>query len=225
MTYDTILFDVDGVILRWPEGHPTVYRPGVKSAFDEFDASPSTEELNTFLTGSLEEMVAVCEAYDVSMESFWPRREFHVSKIQQEMMDDGERTLYDDTAVLSDLWSAHSLGLVSNNQHDTVTYMVETFSLGDLFDTVYGREPSVDGFRRTKPHPCYLERAIGDVGVDNGLYVGDSACDVEVAHALGLDSVFLRRPHRVGYELSMQPTYEVETLSALSSLSGVVTSE
>jgi hypothetical protein len=44
------------------------------------------------------------------------------------------------------------------------------------------------------------------------LDVGDSRVDVEVAARLGVDSAFVRRPHRKGYALSRTPTHEVTSL-------------
>jgi phosphoglycolate phosphatase-like HAD superfamily hydrolase len=59
---------------------------------------------------------------------------------------------------------------------------------------------------------------MADLGVSDPLFVGDSESDVQVAHAAGLDSVFLRREHRADYELSVEPTYELSSLAVLPEL-------
>ena len=56
------------------------------------------------------------------------------------------------------------LGLVSNNQHHTVGYALDRFRLGDAFETAYGHHHTVEGLRRRKPDPHYLDRALSDLG-------------------------------------------------------------
>ena len=69
-----------------------------------------------------------------------------------------------------------------------------------------------------KPETHYLERALDDLGTRSALYVGDSTADVLAAHEAGLDSAFVRRPHRDGYALPDEPTYEIDRLTELSGL-------
>lgn len=216
MGYQSILFDVDGVLLRRHDEYPGVYRKPVSEAFQVLGVEPSVEDLNAFVgTVTLEEMRRVCNRHDVDFESFWPHREQSVSDHQQRMIEREERELYDDCEILADLADTCTLGLVSNNQHETIRFMVEYFDLEDYFATVYGREQTVAGFRRIKPETHYLERALVDVGIDDALYVGDSNADIVAAHAAGLDSAFVRRPHRQGYATSEVPTYEIDGLDEL----------
>ncbi|WP_135855348.1 HAD family hydrolase [Halorussus salinus] len=217
--YDSVVFDVDGVLLRRHADHPDVYGEAVAETFRAFDADPTPEERDAFFgTAAVPEMRAVCERHGVAFEEFWPERERRVSKLQQGMMERGERDLYDDCSVLPALAKGHDLGIVSNNQHETIAFMVEEFDLGDHFGAVYGRDPTVEGFRRMKPETHYLERALDDLGTRSALYVGDSAADVLAASEAGLDSAFVRRPHRDGYSLPEEPTYEIDRLTELRSL-------
>lgn len=226
MTYDALLFDVDGVLLELHADHPSVYRQAVATTFEEFDISPTNADLDAFISGAtVEDMRRVCTEHGIEFETFWPRREANASTLQRTMMDDGERVPYDDCAVLGELAADHDMGVVSSNQHATVEYMLERFDLAQLFDAVYGRDPTVEGFRRTKPDTQYLERAMTDLDVTEGLYVGDSACDVTAAHRAGLDSVFVRRSHRESYSLPEEPTYEISSLLALPDLPRVTLSE
>ncbi|KZN26281.1 phosphoglycolate phosphatase [Haladaptatus sp. R4] len=225
MTYDSVLFDVDGVLLDFHSDHPTVYRQAVEATFGAFDVSPSVDDLNAFIAGAtMDEMRRACARHDIDFERFWPEREENASALQSGMMDRGERVLYDDSSVLFDLADHHDMGLVSSNQHATIEYMVERFDLAHLFEAVYGRDPTVEGFDRTKPETYYIEKAMNDLDVTDGLYVGDSACDVRAAHRAGLDSAFIRREHRNGYELPEEPTYEIESLTQLHDLPGVADS-
>ncbi|MFH5801350.1 HAD family hydrolase [Haladaptatus sp. CMAA 1911] len=222
MTYDSLLFDVDGVLLAFHPDHPTVYRQAVVETFDAFDLSPDDADVDAFIAGAtVEGMRVVCDDHGVDFERFWAEREANASSLQSGMMDRGERVPYDDCAVLPDLAANHDMGVVSSNQHATVEYMLDRFDFDHLFKTVYGREPTVAGFEQTKPETYYIEQAMADLDVSNGLYVGDSACDVRAAHRAGLDSAFVRRPHREGYDLPEEPTYEVESLTDLRSLPDV----
>ncbi|WP_049972680.1 HAD family hydrolase [Haladaptatus cibarius] len=223
MTYDALLFDMDGVLLDFPPEHPEVYRRAVASTFEEFGVEPADADLDAFISGAtVEDMRRACAEHDIEFETFWPKRERNASRLQCAMMDSGERRLYDDCRVLSKLADTHDMGVVSSNQHATVEYLLTRFGFEDSFDAVYGRIPTVDGFRRTKPATYYLERAMADLDGANGLYIGDSACDVVAAHSAGLDSVFIRRSHREGYALPEAPTHEVSSLADLHDLSGVV---
>lgn len=214
--YRSIVFDVDGVLLTRHPDNPAVYRQPVAETFREFGTEPSRTDLDAFVgSATVDGMQRVCDAHGVQFEEFWPRREHHVSTLQQHMMAQGERTLYDDCSVLAELSVTYDLGIVSNNQHTTIEQMVEQFELGAHFATSYGREPTVDGFRQMKPETHYLERALEDLGTRAALYVGDSTCDVVAAREAGLDSAFLWRSHRDGYDLGADPTYEIESLSEL----------
>lgn len=217
--YDSVVFDLDGVLLRHHDDGPDVFTDAVAEAFRTFDADPPPSDIEVFVgTATLDGMREVCERHGVDFEAFWPERERRVSALQQQMMERGERVLYDDCSVLSELAASHALGVVSNNQHETVAFMVDHFGLDDRFDAVYGRDPTVEGFRRTKPDVHYVERALADLDTRSALFVGDSVADVLAAHEAGLDSVFVRRDHREGYDLPEDPTYEVDRLTGLDEI-------
>lgn len=224
MTYDVLLFDVDGVLLDFHPDHPNVYRRAVAATFEEVGVALANADLDVFVSGAPDDMQRACAEHDVEFETFWPKREANVSDLQRRMMDRGERVPYDDCRVLDDLATNHEMGVVSSNQHATVEYALTRFGFADLFDPVYGREPTVEGFRRTKPDTYYVERAMADLDGTTGLYVGDSACDVLAAHRAGLDSVFVRRSHRADYSLPEEPAYEVSSLAALPDVPGVAPS-
>ncbi|MFC6962426.1 HAD family hydrolase [Halocatena marina] len=225
MTHDSILFDLDGVLLCLHPDHPTVYQQAIEATFEEFDVTPVAADLDAFTGGAtIEEMRRVCAGYDIDFEAFWVRRETNAFTLQREMMKRGERVPYDDCVVLEQLAEQHTLGLVSSNQHATVKEMLTQFGLADLFETVYGRTPTVEGFVRTKPETHYVEQAMADLGTVEGVYVGDSACDVQAAHAAGLDAVFIRRSHREEYTLPEEPAHEIHTLASLPTIPGIASS-
>lgn len=122
------------------------------------------------------------------------------------------KTPYDDVSTLDNF--SISLGLVSNNQRTTVNFLVNCFDI-DVFETAYGREPTLAGAaQKTNPH--YIERALAELEAERVLYVGDSNVDLEAVDRLGVDSAFIRRPHRENYTLKHEPTHEVSTLTGLA---------
>jgi HAD superfamily hydrolase (TIGR01549 family) len=208
MCYEAVILDNDGVLT---EPTPTaVQRAAVRAAFDEFGVDPTTEAVDGVVHGSLTRIRSVCDFHDVDHETFWPRHEANAAAAQREAIERGDKTLYDDVEALWDL--DRTLAVVSNNQHETVETIVERFELDGLFERVSGRDPSLDGFRRRKPSPHYLERTIEALDADSVLYVGDSNVDVLAANRAGVDSAFVRRPHRSDYRLAADPTYEVDSL-------------
>jgi phosphoglycolate phosphatase-like HAD superfamily hydrolase len=123
-------------------------------------------------------------------------------------------------AAVEPLSKPVEMAIVSNNQHATVQHIVDVFDLGDLFVSAYGKDPTIDGLARMKPDPHYIERALADLDADRVLYVGDSNVDILAADRAGVDSAFVRRPHRVGYKLVAEPTYELDSLYELTALAG-----
>ena len=219
MSYEAVLFDVDGVLLTRHDSHPNVYHGEIERTLRSLGADPDPEEVFAFFGGAeLAEMRRICGRHGIDFEEFWAARERDMAVLQRGMMERGERTLYDDCSVLPALAEERPVGLVSNNQHETIADMVERFGMGDYLATFYGRDPTLDGYRRMKPDPHYLERALADVGTREVLYVGDSSVDVAAAAAAGVDSAFIRRPHRLAYEPAPDPTYEIETLADLRPL-------
>lgn len=218
MSYDAVVFDNDGVLLEVTDEDDARYREGVRAAFHELGVpAPRDEHVGALLYGvTVERLDAVCDAYGLDPAEFWAARDRHCARVQREQIREGGKGPYDDVAALDDL--ACPLGIVSANQHETVAFVLEHFGLVDRFDTYYGRRPTVADLRRKKPDPHYLERAVADLGAREALFVGDSESDVRAAANAGVDSAFLRRPHRADYDLSVDPTYTLDGLEGLPEL-------
>lgn len=214
MNYDTVIFDNDGVLTQLTPHE--VIRNAVLETYREFDVDPSPDAVEALLGKEVDAIYQVCDNYDLNPEQLWSRREANASSAQKEAIDTRKKNLFEDVDTLREFDATR--GVVSNNQHATVAYIVEAFDIGDLFSVVIGRKPTLDGFRNRKPNPYYLERAVATLEADSALYVGDSNVDVIAARRTGMDVAFLRREHRNGYELQAQPTYEIESLEELPTL-------
>lgn len=217
--YDGILFDVDGVLVANPEDHPEPYSEAGAEALRSFGVDPTEEDLDPFYGPgkSLEGMQSVCERYDLDVEEVWPERERCATALQQQMIEDGLREQYEDAAVVDELAEDHAIGLVSNNQIATIEWFVEHFGLADAVDAIEARRPSVEGFRRGKPNPYYVEQALSALDVETAVMVGDRASDVVAADRAGVDSAFIWRDQgEVTFDV--EPTYELESLEDLPDL-------
>jgi len=215
LRYEAVLFDNDGVIVE--RTREDVIQLAVRDAFRELGVEdPDPHHVEYFHRGPMDELESICEAYGLGPETFWERRDELVCDAQKAAIRDGGKPLYDDVSVLGDL--AVPCGIVSNNQCDTIDAVVEHYGLEDSFELAHGRDMTVEGVLQKKPDPYYLERALSELGVESTLYVGDSAVDVAAADAAGIDSAFVRRPHRVDYDLPHEPTYEIDGLVELPDL-------
>lgn len=218
--YEAVVFDVDGVLLRPPERSDPI-RNAIESAFGTFDVEPSVSDVDLFYSGTgetVERIGRVCDRHGLELETFWPELERHVTELQVRMIERGERDLYNDHTVVTTLSTTVDLALVSNNTHATIEFMVDHFNVGDHFETMYGREPTVDGYRRRKPDPHYIERALNDLDTRSALLVGDSPTDVVAADRAGLDSVLVRRDHRHSLDPVDEPTYIIDQLTELTEI-------
>jgi HAD superfamily hydrolase (TIGR01549 family) len=214
--YDAVLFDNDGVLVHPPA--PETQTAAVRDAFLAVGAEePAERHVRDLTSGvTVETLEKIGAAYDVDHEALWAARERHDERSQLEAFRAGDRDRYDDVDAIADL--SLPSGVVSNNHHSTVEFLVEFFGWESTFDTYYGREKTVESLPRKKPATHYLDRALKDLDAEAALYVGDSESDVVAADRAGLDSAFVRRPHSRDVELSAAPTHEVETLREVAAL-------
>lgn len=207
--YDAVIFDNDGVLVEPTEQDVIV--DAVVDAFRAFgveiDRSVARQTVNDSIVPT-----ETARDYELDPEALWHYRELTVALAQQTHVRDGGKRVYDDVAALERL--TMPLGVVSNNQHSTIEFLLAHHGL-DYFETAYGRRPTLAGAAKRKPEPHYIDRALNDLDASDALYVGDSETDVLAAHNAGLDSVFLRREHSAETTLSAEPTTEIQNLQML----------
>ncbi|WP_226007217.1 HAD family hydrolase [Natrinema salinisoli] len=210
-TYDAVIFDNDGVLTT-----PTdrdVLIDAMRDAFETVGVvDPSPDDVDTLLSPDVPSLRRVAADHGIDPDELWTARENAAIAAQLAELRTGRKRHYDDVTALESL--SVPTAIVSNNQHETIGNVLEHCALA-AFDVWYGREPTLEGIERKKPRPYYLERALADLGVENPLFVGDSRVDIAAADAAGIDAAFIRRDHRTGYELSAEPTHEIESLAAL----------
>jgi HAD superfamily hydrolase (TIGR01549 family) len=209
--YDAVVFDNDGVIVEPTDRDILV--DAVVETFAAFDVAVDRSFAHETVARGMGPHDILGDEFDVDPAAFWERREALASQAQQAAIRNGGKPLYDDVGVLTDIDAP--LGLVSNNQDETVSFILDHYDLGDHFETALGRVPTLDGMARRKPDPHYIERALAELGVEDALYVGDSETDVIAAQRAGIDAAYLRRDHVADVDLSVEPRYDVPDLRAL----------
>ncbi|MCG1002070.1 MULTISPECIES: HAD family hydrolase [Halobacterium] len=213
MTYDTVVFDNDGVLVG--RTRYDVLQAATEDTFEQFGVTdPDPDDIEEMTIGATPKTVSdVCSRYGLKPAEFWPTRDQTAAEAQYEEVREGRKTLYDDLHELHDL--DVSMGIVSSNQQATVDFVLEHFGVDDLFGAAYGREPTVESLRRRKPNSHYIDQALADLDADSALFVGDNESDVRAAENAGIDSAFIRRPHRRDWELNVWPTWEIDGLDDL----------
>ncbi|MFB6300658.1 MAG: HAD family hydrolase [Halobacteriales archaeon] len=223
MPYDAILFDNDGVITR-----PVTKDILEEAAWEAFEAAGVSDPQASHVEGIIrgvdpDWLKDVCAEYGIELEEFWRLRDHYSSAVQRAAIENGHKGLYDDVEVVHSL--RHRLGIVSSNQQTTIDFIIDYFDLEETFETYYGREPTVESLRRKKPAPHYVTAALSDLDAESALFVGDSDSDVHAAANAGIDSAYIRRPHRDDDYLTADPSYVLDSLWELRTLTDVETSE
>jgi phosphoglycolate phosphatase len=218
-TYEAVLFDQDGVLVDPPARERQA--EATRAAFQAVGVSDPEARDPTAVTDLVEGVTVdrlheIAAAFDLDPATLWTAREHHDEQSQFADFRRGAREAFDDVDVLRDL--DLPCGVVSNNHHSTVGFVLEHVGLDPAVDTFYGREKTIDSLDRKKPAPHYLERALEDLDARSALYVGDRESDLVAARRAGIDSVLLRRQGRPDDQLATRPTHEVASLDAVPGL-------
>lgn len=219
MSYDAIVFDLDGVLLTGYHTAPAVYQQAARETLADFDVTLTELPAEVVNPDDTEQVQQFCRQQDIPPEGFWGYREHASTVLENERIRDGEREPFDDAGVVERLADEATLGIVSNNRHGTVRFVREHFEWDDAFAVVRGRAPTLAGYSRMKPDPHYLASTLDELGVEptDALFVGDRRSDVETADRAGTDSALLVRdgdPPTGGAE----PTHVIDSLRDLEVL-------
>lgn len=215
MSYEAVVFDNDGVLVELPSRE--TFRRATEWTFESFDLRrPSRDDMRALIAGNTERIHTLCRQHRIDAVEFCQQLATHTIHEQKREFESGLRSRYEDVTAL---WSIDQpLGLVSDNQQEVVEYILRVFGLDECFDTVYGCPFTPSGIQRMKPDPYYLNAALSDLGTQDALYVGDSACDVEAADNADIDAALLSREDGESANCATEPEYEIDSLRELPSL-------
>ncbi|SMO57533.1 HAD family hydrolase [Halorubrum cibi] len=215
---EVVLFDMDGVILDGRGTEAAVHARALDDVLEERDLEVDDDLRGPLATYEYDDAFrAACGRIGVDPAEFFHAREERSAKRTVSRLAAGVRTLCPDVDALSDIAERATVGLVSNNYHPTVEFVVDHFRLTE-FGYVRGRDLGPEGFERRKPDPYYLNETLDALDASGGLYVGDRATDVVAAERAGLEGVFLRREHNASLDLGVEPTAEIGSLHELADL-------
>ncbi len=218
MGYDGLLLDHDGVIVSLGE-REALTRAAREALRDVGVAEPDPAAVETFqVSVEADDLARVAEDLEVDPATLWRHRDDRVAEALRAEVRADRKVPYDDASVLRDL--SLPVGVVSNNQTRVVEFVLDHYDLRAAVDTVRAREPTPASLARKKPEPTYLEAAMETLGVETPLYVGDSESDVIAGRRAGVDVAFIRRAHRDGQELGVEPDFEVSDLHEVGDLLG-----
>lgn len=207
-----VLFDMDGILLKGRSADSVVHTRALEDLLADrgldVDADARAALSQYEYTDGF---VDACTAIGVDPVSFYTAREERSAAHIIDRIGDGGRGVYADVDAVDRLPDRAAVGLVSNNYHPAVTFVVERFGLA-AFEFVRGRDFGPEGFSRRKPEPYYLHEALDALEASGGVYVGDRETDVVAAERAGLDSVLVRREHNADVVLDAEPTVEVDGL-------------
>ena len=213
-----VLFDMDGVVLDGWGTDSAVHARALDDVLDERGLAVTGDRRRSLESDSYDDGFRdACAALGVDPAALFRDREERSAKRSIERLAAGTRRLCPDVDAIDAVAERVPVGLVSNNYHPTVEFVVDHFRL-DAFSFVRGRDLGPEGFRRRKPDPHYLDEALDALGARGGLYVGDRATDVIAAERAGLDGVFLRREHNAALDLGVEPGAEIGSLHELIGL-------
>lgn len=218
MSFDAVLFDLDGTLIKRTQDMDTAY----ERAFDRvewtpfgdpaglwrsLDGPPDPDDEVGYLGAGFARLAAQHDRQDVDplalAESF-----VGVIDNTQVTYKPGART------ALTAAQSTGAAGVITNGPQHRQAEKVEAVSLAERVETVV----YAGDFQRRKPHVGPFERALEDleVSADQALYVGDSlAYDVAGAHNAGLQSAWLDGGDGPG---DYTPEFVIESLADLPAL-------
>lgn len=218
MTYNTILFDLDGVLLSGRQTTDSVYHRSTAAMLEAHgreDISNWPEALEN--PDSAADFRSACAEFDIPAEPAWGYRERTATQFETARIEAGSRSVFPDTNTLTDLATSHSVGIVSNNRQCLVAWCVQNLDWGDAVSAYRGRYPILSDYDRMKPDPTFLATTIDRLDGTSVLFVGDRRSDVLTAERVGCDSALLTRNGSVPPG-DAEPTYIIESLEELKDL-------
>lgn len=194
MSFDAVLFDLDGTLIRQTQDMNTAY----EQAFDHNDVRSFAEP--AALWQSLEgppdpdDEVGYLAAGFARLAAKHDRRDIDPLALAEAFVGtiDNTQVAYESgaTTALTAAQSAGATGIITNGPEGRQRQKIDAVSLTERVETVV----YAGDLPRRKPHVEPFEQALADLGVtaDRALYVGDSlAYDVAGAHNAGLQAAWL----------------------------------
>ncbi|MFW6017259.1 MAG: HAD family hydrolase [Halapricum sp.] len=216
MVYETLLFDMDGVLLTGYHTDRDVYRQAAAATLADFGTDYAGDPPPGLVDpDDIAEVRTTCDDLGLPAAPAWAYRERAATTLENERIVAGDRVPFADTSVLSELADSHSIAVVSNNRQGTVRFAADHF--GWPVEVARGRYPTLSEYGKLKPDAHLLQWTLDRLGVEQALFVGDRRTDIEAARRVGIDAALLSRDGDVP-DGNPEPTHHVESLLELPDL-------
>lgn len=208
--YETVLFDWDGCLLASLDAWLVAFTEAARSVGLEPDSDQVTAQFGAWDLTQLGIPAA-------------SQPEFMSALDRSARQSLGAAALYEGSADLLHALRAAgcAVALVTSSPERAVTPALAKLELTDAFDAVV----TADDVRAYKPDAEPVRLALRRLRrpTTGAVMIGDSGKDVGAAVAAGVDSVLIHGPaHRHFHDVAeirrLQPTYEVESVTALAGL-------
>ena len=193
---DTILFDMDGVLVDESDS----YRLAIKKTVESFLNQPiSFQEIQKFKNrGGVNNDWDCSEAILISKGKNIKRQRI-VDLFQQFYVGDNfdgfilnEKWLVKDN-LLADLASKYSLGIVTGRPQQEAEIVLTRFNARTYFRTIITMADVPAG--KSKPDPFGIQLALKNLSAKSACYVGDTIDDMKAAMAAGIIAVGIIAGH------------------------------
>lgn len=211
------LFDMDGVILLGSGTDSYVYQKATEKALEQFDIDNiEPKHVEALKTGgsTFELLKKTCDEIGINYNDFWYYKEEFASEIENQAIRDGQKTTYADSDTIKKISEGYQTGIVSNNRISTVEF-VHDYVYSNELDVATARYPIIHDYKRRKPKPDYLQRAIKSLEITpetEVYYTGDKEKDIIAGRNADVQTIYMKRPHNYNKELSIEPDYEIDSL-------------
>lgn len=219
MTYDGLIFDVDGVLLNSDYNNFKWANDVRRETADELgyeDIGMDTLRVLFETEHSPERFGEVVEQHGLAEEDIkaWEKA---VANRKVELVEEGHMDLFDNTTpVLEEISQEYPVAAVSNAYMSALDQIVHHFELDNYLN--YWVAPNLSDLQQyqqmMKPRPSMIQDARENIGASNPLMVGDSSSDVQAAENAGIDSVYINRDGRKNPEA----TYNITGLEQLQEI-------
>lgn len=193
MTYDAVIFDLDGTLLQSTSGDLSWMEDAVRRALEKQGLEAAESELLKLsgIRGS-EKFAKACQEIGADPEDLWPVVEGERMKGKKQLIESGELGLEDGAEELLNFIHEQDVkaSVISNSPDLTVDLVVAEFGLEALLHYFRGITTFEDLSHR-KPDPVHIDYAMAELKSDNPLYVGDSQSDEVAARKEGIEDVLV----------------------------------
>lgn len=217
MEFESVVFDMDGVILNSLVNSEEWKYEAVNEALNDEGVDPSNLEKKTkdSLLGDkgYSECVKTSKDVGVNPRKVWNSVAEKTTLARERQLEQGNFELYgharDTIKALHQ--SDVELGIISNAPEMAVELTIEHFDLKRFFK-FYAGVRNFEDLQARKPHPNHLELAKAELKRGPFTYVGDHESDLLAAKRADMSSIWVKRTEA---SMEVKPDYTVEEVSKI----------